>query len=70
MIDEGFSHGGIMTGDGTVHILMYQLLSTHEAMVAPSFFPSEKGEEEGQALVPLLTTHAFYCILLHFGVSS
>jgi hypothetical protein len=45
-----------MTGDGTVHIRLYQLLLTQGAKVAPSFFKPEKGGEEGQALVPLLAT--------------
>jgi hypothetical protein len=49
-----------MTGDGTgVHIRIYQLLLTHGAKLAHSFFYSEKGGAEGQALEPLLAT-AFY----------
>jgi metal-dependent HD superfamily phosphatase/phosphodiesterase len=59
-----------MTGDSTVHctlyctvynIRIYQLLLTHGAKVVPSFFMSEKGGEERQALVPLLAT-TLYCI--------
>jgi hypothetical protein len=35
-------HGEIMTGGGTVHIYLYQLLLTHGAMVAPPFFKSQR----------------------------
>jgi PH domain len=38
---------------------VYQLLFTHGAKVAPSFFKPEKGGEVRQAQVPLLDT-AFY----------
>jgi hypothetical protein len=57
------------TGDGTVYIRIYQLMLTHGAEVAPSYYKSEKCGAEGQSLVPLLAT-AFYSIILNFGTSG
>jgi hypothetical protein len=42
-----------------IPVYVYQLLCTHGAKVAPSFFKSEKGGEEGSC-IPLLATAFFY----------
>jgi hypothetical protein len=49
-----------MTREGTlIHIRIYQLLLTHGAKVASSFFKPENGGEKEQTLGALLAT-AFY----------